>query len=64
MVNEAATIWNPVGGINGEYSFTGVLNIADPSGTLLADPSAVLVVDTGQTFSLIPATVWTNSPGE
>lgn len=62
--NEADTIWNPGGVTVGEYSLTGVLNIVDPSAVQLVDPSAVSIVDTGQTFSLIPSTIWVNSPGE
>lgn len=54
-VQEPATQWS---GTTGEYSSTGVADIADPSANLLVDPSGNNIVDTGETFTQKPATVW------
>jgi len=51
-----ATTW--VGSMEQEYS-TGTANdIADSSGVLLVDASAVFVVDNGVAISPLPATTW------
>lgn len=60
---ENTTVWNPSLNGEGEFAATSVANIADPSGTQLVDPSNVSVVDTGQTFSPTPSTVWSFDAG-
>lgn len=62
MANEPQTTWLPAIG-NGEYNNTGIETIADASGKTLADAASNLLVDSGVTFSQIPATVWTDSEG-
>lgn len=62
-VDEADTIWQPSSPLIGEYAIATASDIDDPSGVLLVDPSAVQIVDTGATFTLIPASVWLDSPG-
>lgn len=63
MTNEANTVWKPTIPSEGEYTSGTTNNIVDPQSVNLVDPSAIQVVDTGVTFTKIPSTVWTNSPG-
>lgn len=52
---EPSTIWTGQGGM---YTSSTVANIADSAGSLLADPSSNLIVDTGIIFTFDPATIW------
>ncbi len=58
MTNVAppATTW--VGGQDQEYTQTTPFDIADASGNLLVDASAVFIVDNGVTQTNLPATTW------
>ncbi len=62
-VNVPVTVWKPVDGY-GDYTSTGVDNIVDTSGYYLVDQAGVFIVDTGLTFTGIPATVWSSNDGE
>jgi hypothetical protein len=55
MANAPTTNWR---GTQGEYSSSGASNIADPSGNLLVDPAGYFITDTGELFTLEPATGW------
>ena len=53
-----ATVWAPTDG-NSEASVPGVAEIVDASGLLLVDSSANIIADSGNAFTIIPVTVWT-----
>lgn len=58
MSGTPVTIWKNPNGL-GEYSGTSPVDIIDTTGAFLVDTSSNNVIDTGVTFTNIPATVWT-----
>jgi hypothetical protein len=65
-MSEAATIWSPQLNQEGEFAQVAVSNLTDPVTTTIniTDPvDGSIIVDTGVTFTNIPATVFSFNPG-
>lgn len=66
-MSEAATVWQPQFNQEGEYAQAAAASLTDPvtTTTNITDPvDSSIIVDTGLSFTSIPATVFSFDPGK